>query len=274
MNTQYSVLMSIYYKEDPVYFDQSIKSMLDQTVKPDDFVIVKDGPLTSELDAVIEKYTSMYPGLFQIISLEKNEGLGAALALGIQKTKNELVARMDSDDISVPTRCEEELMVFERQPDLGVVGSYGAEFIDSLDNIIAIHKVPEYSGEIYAFMKRRCALIHPTVMYKKSMVLSIGNYHSIPLYEDYEFFARMILDNNVKSYNIQKPLYFIRISEDFYNRRGGIKYARNVLNFKYSMLKKGYMSFGDFVISGIGQACVCIMPNRVRKIIYNSFLRN
>ena len=273
MEKEYSVLMSVYAKENPEYLDKSIKSMIIQSIKPKDFVIVKDGSLTKELDNVIEKYRVEKPELFQVIALENNVGLGPALAVGIQNTKCELVARMDSDDISAPTRCEEELVIFDQHPDLGIVGTFEAEFIDDPKEVVSIHKVPEQSDSIYHFMKRRCALLHPTVMYKKSMVLSCGNYRSVRLYEDYDLFARMVLGHNVKSYNIQKPLYFIRISRDFYKRRGGIKYARTVLGFKYNMLRKGYMSFGDFFISGIGQALVCLLPNGLRQFVYMKLLR-
>ena len=273
MEKRYSVLMSVYKKENPEYLDKSIRSMMDQSVKPADFVIVKDGPLTVELDAIIDKYTALFPELFQIIALEKNGGLGPALATGIQKAKYEIVARMDSDDISAPTRCEEELAILDLYPDLGVVGTFEAEFIDNPSEVVSIHRVPEDSDAIYRFMKRRCALLHPTVMYKKDAVISSGNYHSVHLYEDYDLFARMILEHKIKSYNIQKPLYYIRISEDFYKRRGGIKYARTVLKFKYCMLKKGYMSIWDFIVSGVGQAIVCILPNSVRKYIYMKLLR-
>ena len=273
MEKLYSVLMSVYKRENPAYLEGSIRSMLEQSLPPADFVIVKDGPLTVELDAVIEKYRGERPELFQVIALEKNGGLGPALAAGIQYTKYELVARMDSDDYSAPTRCEEELDVFAQDPELGAVGCFEAEFFDTPAEVASVHRVPETNDEIYEFMKRRCALLHPTVMYKKSAVLSSGNYRSVPLYEDYDLFARMVLEHKVKSYNIQKPLYYIRISRDFYKRRGGAKYARTVLQFKYGMLKKHYTSFADFMVSGVGQACVCVMPNSVRKMIYMKFLR-
>ena len=122
-------------------------------------------------------------------------------------------------------------------------------------------------------MRRRCSILHPTVMYKKSSVIACGNYHSVMLYEDYDLFARMVLEYDVKSYNIQESLYYIRTSEDFFKRRGGIKYAKTVLKFKWGQFKKGYMSIMDFCISGIGQAFVCILPNSLRKWFYLKFLR-
>lgn len=272
-NTSYTVLMSVYIKEKAEYLKLSIQSMLDQTIPPDEFILVKDGPLTTELEAVVEYYERKCPGLFTIISNETNLGLGPALAKGIVVSRNELIARMDSDDVSEKTRCEKQLAAFEKDSKLEMVGSFEAEFIGEKDNIVSVHRVPETHDEITKFMRRRCAILHPTVMYKKSAVIRSGNYHSVPLYEDYDLFARMVLEYNVRSYNIQENLYYIRTSEDFFKRRGGLKYARTVLNFKWNQHKKGYMSLTDFCISGLGQAFVCVLPNTLRKAVYLKLLR-
>ena len=270
---RYTVLMSVYHKEKPEYLRISINSMLDQTVKPSEFIIVEDGTLTPQLYAVIDTFTKENRGLFKIVKNKKNLGLGPSLNKGIKIAKNEFIARMDSDDYSVPTRCEEELKIFKRYPDLGIVGSFEAEYIDEIENVVSVHKVPEKNSEIKKFMKRRCAILHPTVMYKKSEVIRSGNYHSVPLYEDYDLFSIMTLKSGVKSYNIQKNLYYIRTSPDFYKRRGGIKYAKTALQFKAKLYKQGYMSIIDFFISGLGQSMVCLLPNSMRKVFYNKVLR-
>lgn len=272
-NLKYTVLMSVYYKEKPEYLSLSIESMLNQTVKPDEFIIVKDGPLTTELDEGINNFVTAYPKMFNIIVNETNLGLGPALAKGIENSKNELIARMDSDDYVVSTRCEKQLEKFREDPKLGMVGSYEAEFVDTVDNVISIHRVPSENDEIERFMHRRCSVLHPTVMYKKSAVLKSGNYQSVLLYEDYDLFARMVLEYHIKSYNIPEPLYYIRTSEDFFKRRGGIKYAKTVLKFKWGQYRRGYMSLMDFCISGLGQAFVCVLPNSLRKSFYMKFLR-
>lgn len=272
-NSKYTVLMSVYYKEKPDYLSLSIETMLNQTVKPDEFIIIKDGPLTPELDEVIDTFVNMHPDLFNIITNEVNLGLGLALAKGIEASKNELIARMDSDDYVVNTRCERQLEKFQEDPRLGIVGSYEAEFVDDVENVISIHRVPTEDGEIEQFMHRRCSILHPTVMYKKSAVLKSGNYQSVLLYEDYDLFARMVLEHHIKSYNIPESLYHIRTSEDFFKRRGGMKYAKTVLQFKWGQYKKGYMSAVDFCISGLGQAFVCLLPNALRKSFYMKFLR-
>ncbi len=270
---KYTVLMSVYYKEKPEYLDKSIKSMLGQTIFPDEFIIIKDGSLTAELNNIIDSYEIKYPRLFSIIENNTNLGLGPSLAKGIIASKNSLIARMDSDDYCVPNRCEKQIREFEKNPLLDVVGSFEVEFIDDINNSISIHKVPQEDIQIRKFMKRRCALLHPTVMYKKETVIKCGNYRDVPLYEDYDLFARMVLEHNAKAYNIQENLYFIRTSEDFYKRRGGMGYAKTVLRFKWNQYKNGYMNIFDFIVSGFGQVFVCILPNFLRKRFYMIFLR-
>lgn len=276
MGEKYSVLMSVYFKEQPEFLKVAIQSMIDQTVKPDQFIIVKDGPLTSELDQVIDEYDSKYLGLFTIIANKTNLGLGPALKKGVLESRNELIARMDSDDFCVNDRVEKQLKIFSSHPEIGMVGSYEAEFINDINNVVAIHRVPEKSKEIKQFMRRRCAMLHPTVIFKKNAVIAAGNYQETSVYavyEDYDLFARMIFDANIKCFNIQECLYYIRTSEDFYQRRGGFKYAKTVLRFKWHLFRKKNMSFADFCISGIGQAVVCVLPNKLRKIFYMTFLR-
>lgn len=271
-NENYSVLMSVYYKENPEWLRISIESMLAQTVQTDDFVIVKDGPIGEELQKVLDYFSCRYPGLFRIVTLSYNVGLGLALAEGIQHCKNSLVARMDSDDICTEDRCEKELSCFKMMPELKVVGSFEAEFIDSIDNVKAIHNVPEQHEEIVQFMKKRCALLHPTVMYRKEAILEIGNYHSVKLYEDYDLFARLVF-KGYKTYNIQEVLYYIRINPAFYKRRGGYEYLKTVIKFKNGLRRNKYISTIDFIISAGGQAVVCLLPNKVREWFYMTFLR-
>lgn len=270
---KYSVLMSVYYKEKPEWLKYSIDSMLNQTVKPDEFVLVEDGPLTKELDNVINQFTKCNPKLFNIVKIKENKGLGEALALGITKCKNEIIIRMDSDDYSVPIRCEKLLNAFMRNPECDVIGSYEVEFEKDIEDIFAVHKVPISKEEISNAMKKRCSLLHPTVLYKKSSVMKAGNYRDVKLYEDYDLFMRMIREQKMIGYNIPEKLYYIRINDAFFKRRGGIKYMKTVIKFKFKQLKNKNISIKDFIISAGGQALVCLFPNKLRKQFYLKFLR-
>ena len=272
MEKKYSVLMSVYYKENPEWLKYSIESMLNQTIFPDEFVLVEDGPLTEELDSIIEKFVSEYPKLFKIVKIEKNVGLGPALELGVAKCSNEFIARMDSDDYSKYNRIEKQFEVYEKYPELGMVGTNVDEFEDNIDNVNCKVILPETHEEIYKFSKKRCPFRHPTLLYKKSAVLKAGNYRKFYLCEDYDLYVRM-LSTGCKCYNIQEPLVCMRIGSDFYKRRGGWKYMKTILKFKNQQLKNGYFTFGDYLKSTIPHIIVCLLPNKMRDCIYRNLLR-
>ena len=269
----YSVLMSVYYKEDPEWLKISIDSIFNQTILPSEFILVEDGPLTKELNLVIDNFRLKFPDILKVISLEKNVGLGPALNIGLVHCSYNRVVRMDSDDYSIPERAERLLKVSNLHPEYGIIGSYEAEFENNINEIIAIHEVPEKPQDIHIFMKRRCALLHPTVLYKKDVILQCGGYRDALLYEDYDLFLRVVIENNVPCYNIQEPLYHIRINDNFYKRRGGVGYMSRLVKFKYNQYKKSYISLADFIISAGGHAVVCLLPNSLRRYFYLKYLR-
>lgn len=272
MKKEYSVLMSVYYKENPKWLDESIKSMFDQTIKPSEFVLVEDGPLTNELYEIVEKYQKEYPKVFKVINIEKNVGLGPALRKGVEECSNEYIARMDSDDYSIPQRIEKEFEIFEKYPDIGIVGTNVSEFIDSIDNTICNVILPEENEEIIKFSKKRNPFRHPSIMFKKSEVIKAGNYREYYLCEDYDMWLRMIR-NGCKCYNIQEICVYMRIGEDFYRRRGGHKYFKSINKFKKEQLENGYFSKNDYLKSIIPHAIVCYMPNFMRDFVYKKILR-
>lgn len=269
---KYSVLMSVYYKENPTYLRESIESILNQTVKTNDFVLVEDGKLTKELEEVVTWYEKKFPNIFNVVRLEKNAGLGPAIAIEIEKCKNELIARMDSDDISVPERCEKELLTFSNDCSLDMVGSNIIEFTDDILNIQSYRILPELDSEIKKYMRRRNPFGHPSVMFKKSKVLEAGNYRAYYLCEDYDIWIRMARIG-AKFYNIQENLVYMRIGEDFYKRRGGIKYLKSILKFKKEQYMNGFYSFKDFIITASSSTIICLMPNGLRNLFYKKFLR-
>ena len=188
----YSILLPVYIKDKPEYLVLSIESMLNQTVKSNDFIIVKDGPVTEELDAVIDKYASNSNNHINVVALEQNSGLGAALDYGLSFCKNELVARMDADDISLPTRCERLLELFNNDPELSIAGTNIDEFYDDPNIIISSRVVPTTDDGIKKYMHKRQPFNHPTIMLKKSEVLRVGSYPHIKHMEDKDLFFRMM----------------------------------------------------------------------------------
>ncbi|NLJ17773.1 glycosyltransferase [Globicatella sulfidifaciens] len=271
-NIKYSVLMSIYHKEKPDFFIKSIESMLRQTIKPDEIVIVKDGPLTPELDQVINKYINQEPGLFTIVPLEKNLGLGLALNEGLKRCRNELVARMDTDDISLENRCELQLREFDNNPKLCIVGSWTNEFFEEPSNIVTSRIVPEKHEDIMKFSRRRSPFNHPTVMYKKTSVLDCGGYQDVLRKEDIDLFIRM-LHNGCFSMNIPKPLLLFRSNEDNYKRRKTWVNCKSYISVIYRFWKMGYSSTTDLIVVVIGQMVMFLSPVWLLKILSDSFLR-
>ena len=269
---EYSVLMSIYYKENPLWFEESIESMINQTIKPKEFVLVKDGPLTNELEMVILSYVSKFPNLFKIISIEKNGGLGPALQIGVNNCTCEFIARMDSDDISESTRIERELDLFLEDEKLGMVGTNVIEFCGEISNEICQVVLPETHKEIVSFSKKRNPFRHPSILFKKEAILNAGNYRDYYLFEDYDMWIRM-LRSGCKCYNIQDNLVYMRVSPDFYKRRGGIKYLRSVKRFLKEQRQIGYFSFNEYIRTLIPRTIVCLLPNFARDLIYRKMLR-
>lgn len=268
----YSVLVPVYYKDNPEWLKISLDSMLAQTVVADEFVIIKDGPLTPELDMVLSRYKEMYPELFHVYSLPTNQGLGKVLAYGIMKCRNELIARMDADDYSVPQRCEKQLKKFKEDKSLHIVGSNVEEFSENINRVVSRVKLPEAHEDAVAFAKKRCPIRHPALMYRRSKVLEAGNYRDYRHAQDYNLIVHMIL-SGARIYNIQENLTYMRVTEDFYKRRGGLKQLKLVLRIKKDFLNCGFYSFNNFFVSAIGNAAVCLMPNLVRELFYKKLLR-
>ncbi|MEC1760396.1 glycosyltransferase family 2 protein [Schinkia azotoformans] len=269
---KYSVLMSLYIKEKPDYLKQSIESMLNQTVLPDEIVIVKDGPITTELEEVLKEYIDMYPNLFNIVESKQNLGLGMALNLGLRNCRNELVARMDTDDISLPERCEKQLKAFEENVELSIVGTMVDEFYDNPEEIISSRIVPTSHDDIYEFAKRRSPFNHPTVMYKKSKVLQCGGYSNLRRNQDVDLFGRMLFVG-FKAANIGKSLLLFRSNKDLSKRRKSWENTRSYITTIYNLWKLGYSGFSDYAIVAVGQTVMFLCPLKVQNWLYKKFLR-
>ncbi|SHK70067.1 Glycosyl transferase family 2 [Fibrobacter intestinalis] len=268
----YSVLLSVYNKENPDYLEESLNCVFSQNIFPDEVILIEDGNLTDGLYAVINRYKEKFPKTLKIFPFKNNRGLGLCLRDGVTFCENELIARMDSDDICSTNRLEKQLEKFLEDPNLDVVGCWEYEFWNTKEKPFACHKVPEYHTEIFKFMKKRCALLHPTVVFKKTAVMRAGNYRSCYLFEDYDLFCRMLISGS-KTYNIQQALYSLRVNPELFRRRGGLKYAKTLLGFKFGLYRKGFISLGNFMIGGFGHAAVCLLPNSLRVLFYKIFLR-
>lgn len=268
---KYSFLMSVYKNENPEYLKESIDSMLNQTVKPDEIIIVEDGELTDELNSIIKKY-SKNKKLFTVIKLKKNVGLGLALNEGIKKCRNELIARMDADDISEPTRCEKQLKRFKADSALDIVGCPVEEFSGTIDNVVGYRNVPLTNEEIHKFAKRRDPFNHPTVMYKKSSVLKVGGYGDYRKNQDSDLWVRM-LHSGCKAENINEYLLHFRFDENTYRKRKSWINTKLLIKIRRNSYKIGFSSFSDYLVVATAQMALFCMPIWMQKIVYRNFLR-
>ena len=271
-NLPFSVAMSVYKNDNAEFFDRALKSITEeQTVKPSEIVLVVDGPVGDEINQVIEKYSSAY-GIFNVVRLEQNGGLGNALKLAVENSSNELIARMDSDDVSLPTRFEKQLQLME-QTGADIVGGFITEFIDSEDNIVGMRQVPLENEDIKRDMKKRCAMNHVTVMYKKSAVLACGGYLDWHYNEDYYLWIRMLL-NGATFGNSQDVFVNVRVGKEMYQRRGGWKYFKSEKGLQKYMKKNKIIGFGTYFMNVTKRFIVqVLMPNRLRGWVFKKFAR-
>lgn len=267
----FSVLMSLYIKEKPQYFIECMNSLLNQTVLPNEFVIVKDGPLTVEMEAVLTTFIDKYPNLIKIVTLKENSGLGVALAKGLVKCSYDIVARMDTDDIAVPDRFEIQLKEFENNPNLDICGSSILEFVGTISNIVSSRQVPLEDAQIKRYQKKRDSFNHMTVMFRKKKVLEAGNYQSCPLMEDTLLWVHM-MQKQAYCMNIAEPLVYARVTTDLYERRGGFSYFKKYRVGRKKILDTGYITYIDYLETIVIQFVVCLIPNCVRSIIFQKIL--
>lgn len=272
MYAPYTVLISVYAKESSGNLRSCIDGILAQTVPPDEILIVKDGKLTLELEELLYEYEVAYPELFTFVAYEENRGLWYALSVGVPMCRNELIMRMDTDDISLSERAERQLDLLEKRPEVGCVGSMVTEFVGDMYHPTSLVELPEEHADIVKFGKRRCPYRHPTLLFKKSAVMAAGNYQEMPMFEDYDLYMRLVSSGCIL-YNIQESLVWVRVGDDFFARRGSFSYMCEMLRFKGACLRRGDLTLVQFIASALPHVVVCLVPNRLRSWIYMRLLR-
>ena len=269
---KYSVLMSVYNKEKAEHLREAMDSIWRQTTKADEFILICDGPLTSELDTVIEEEERAHGEKLQVIRLKENGGLGNALNIGLKHCRNELIARMDSDDISRDDRCERQLKVFTKHPEFSIVSGTIEEFTEDTGKVTAKRMLPETQEEILAFARKRSPFNHPCVMYRKSAVEAAGGYRRFYLLEDYYLWVRM-LQTGCIGYNTPETLLWMRTGSELYRRRAGWKYAKSEGKLFRYMAETGFISKTDCIRSTTTRAIAAMIPNQLRGALMRRFFR-
>ncbi len=263
MNIDFSVLISIYCKENPQWFREALDSVFSQTVQPTELVLVEDGPLTPDLYAVIDEYSKKYP-IFKIVKNETNLGLGLALQKGVLECSNDIIARMDTDDIMPIDRFEKQLAKIEEGYD--VVSCWSELYSKDMQEKIALKTRPEFDDAIKKLAHRRSPVCHAACILRKSALIKAGNYQHCKLYEDYHLWARMIMAG-AKFYNVQESLYFVRTTPEQFSRRSGITYLKTELQFFKEFYKMGFFSVKDVFVNSAVRIVARLAPNKLRSVL-------
>ena len=259
-----SVLISVYQRENPKYFDRAVQSIKEQELRPMEVVIVKEGPLTKELDDVIEKYQKDLP--MNVIALRENVQLGRALQAGLKACKGEIVARMDSDDIATKDRLRLQYAFLCAHHEISAVGSDIAEFIHE-GEYLRIKHMPTAYEDLFAYGKLRNPLNHMSVMFRRKDILSVGGYTHFPGLEDYDLWSRLLAGRK-RIANIPKVLMEARIDRDFSGRRGGIEYFKIYVKLRRHQHTIGYTTIFEMMIGILCSAGMTLQPRRVRNLFY------
>ena len=275
MNTLYpsfSVLMSVYTKDNPDWVAQALESVLTNTVCPAEVVVVQDGPVPQAISQVLAEYIGQYPQI-KLVPLERNMGLGLALQKGLEACSYELVARMDADDISLPDRFEKQLARFAQEPNLAVLGGAIEEIDGDSLQPVALRRVPCSDAECKKFLKTRCPFNHMTVMFKKSLILQAGSYQPFHLMEDYYLWARCAAKGYILG-NLADIVLRARVNAAMYGRRGGWKYFKSNMALSGQLRRLGLIGWGTYLFNLSVRFCVqVLMPNFLREVFYKKALR-
>lgn len=259
-----SVLMSVYGKDDPAHLDQALNSLVTQITRPSEVILVEDGPISSSLKTVIDRYRSELA--IESVIMAENCGLAAALNEGLLHCQNDFVARMDSDDVSLPQRFKEQIAFMQSHPDVAISSAWVEERESDMRFVIDVRQVPTDHENIYRFAKRRNPINHPVCIFRKSAVMAVGGYPNIRKAQDYALWALML----VKGYrfaNIPKVLLQMRTGRALMARRG-LSYYRQEVSILRFQRECGFLGRRDYYINMMVRAFVRMQPPFIMRLMY------
>jgi cellulose synthase/poly-beta-1,6-N-acetylglucosamine synthase-like glycosyltransferase len=270
---KFSVLISIYFKEQPEHLNQCLQSIWDnQTLKPSEIIMIEDGPLTSELDHIIELWKEKLVDVLKVTKLAENVGTGKAKNIGLQQCTNEIVTIVDTDDISVPDRFEKQISIISKDPELAILGGQIIEFIDDPTYPSGIRNVPLTDRELRQYAKKQSPFNNMTIAYRKSKILDVGGYLHHYWMEDYNLFLRVIA-KGYKVRNLPDVLVYARIDNGMHGRRKGFQYIKSekqLLDLKKQLkIQSPFYANMYFIV----RSAFRLMPANLLGKIYNRFLR-
>ena len=270
MQPQYSVLMPLWYLEKNEYIYQSLKSVLQQTVPPAEIVLVVDHPLLPETEELLAQLQKQHPET-RIRKMENfdllGKGLGAVLAFGVLQCQYEFVARMDTDDICFLDRCEKELDILMKFPSVAIVGGGLEKFSVVPEQVDGYRFPPEKGRNLIQYSKYRNPFNHPTVMFRRDVILQVGNYSPLKECEDYELWYR-VLKNGYEGYNLQHPVLHYRAGTDMLRRRKNKRFFRQSVELVLEMKRDRYINWLEMIAALGMQAVRFYAPFGLNKIVY------
>ena len=272
MEKFFSVLISVYHKENPLFLQKCLTSMVRQSVLPFKIIVVKDGQLTPALAEVLESFQQTHPELFYITGYETNLGLGKALQFGLQFVETPWVARMDSDDIAVPIRFQQQIEFLKSHSEIDVLGCYLAEFESDENKTTRIKKVPVTHEEIYNVAHLFNPMNHMTVFMKTQSVLEAGGYKHAPFFEDYDLWIRM-LAMGMKFHNLPLSLVLGRVGNDMVGKRHGLQYLRYEYQQFQRMRALEFLTGFQYYKALTLRLPLRLLPKKILAALYNLALR-
>lgn len=262
----FSVLMSIYVNEKAEYLDECLESIVGQTLLPTQVVIVEDGPITIELDEVIAKYQECLNILR--VRIKNNGGLAKALNEGLNYCDNDVIARMDADDICERQRFEKQYNYLEKNPSTVALSAGLTEYNETMTKVIKQKFLPSNHEELLKFSKFRSPLNHPAVMYRKKAILSVGGYPEF-FPEDYFLWIKLICNGFIIA-NLSESLIKMRVGDAVSDRRGWQFLPGELKTISY-MRRHKMISFLEYFLILSARVVLRLSPKFFRRFLYKVF---
>lgn len=271
MSSPFSVLITVYDKETPKHLTLCLDSIYSQTLQAEEIVIVKDGPVSKELESVLDLYSTLLP--IVIFELDRNQGQGIAANLGLSHCSFSLVARMDSDDICVHDRFEKQIRFLDENPDIDVIGASILEFTQTPEDGKKLRKIPAKHEQIKKFAKSRSPINNMTAVFRKDKAIYSGGYGHCRNFEDYYLWVRMLV-SGCTFHNLEEVLVYARCGNGMQKRRGGLKYSIIEAGVFIDFYRLHFLTFYECIKNIVSRCLLRLLPSKMRGVIYQQWLRN
>jgi glycosyltransferase involved in cell wall biosynthesis len=268
----FTVLMALYRGDDAFKFEKAVESVFSNTLNPERFILVIDGPLTDALESMVSNVKSRQGSQFEVLRIKKNVGLAKALNLGLKMVTTTWVVRADSDDVNLPNRFIELAKAHQKDPDLALIGSAILEF-DENYLPISVRETPLGCDDIKSYAVRRNPFNHMSVAYKASVVRGVGGYPNLYLREDYALWC-LLIKNKIKMVNLDLILVHVSAGYEMYRRRGGFKYAKEEFRLQKLLIECDMKGPIQALIDGLIRAALFMLPVGIRGWLYRKKLRS